>query len=352
MLKRFDGLGLSLRRGAEKCEINESFATELFGKFVSKGYLKKNGEVGEETWCATDKAASLFDKPTKGTVKRTIAEKKLEVLLERVRLLNGDPYYLYRVSRVAVFGSYLSDKNLLGDIDVGVELVPRELDRDRGHLFREARVNRARFEGQQFSNITEQVMYPLTECYRFLKARSVKLNLTYFSVVEERGFDFNLIYDSDGEDFVPSPDNPETVRPYLFGARLRIELAALCCSSVGGVDFIEGDRILISTKRPWSPSWEVVSKAGDEWLSTSDVFTPQRMSTAEVLELAESVYLHGRLIFHCRLGEAQEYLKSETCKHCGAKSWTIQMWVCPALDCDECGGVVLFNWKAPRAVRL
>lgn len=36
-----------------------------------------------------------------------LAEKKLELFLEQIKLLNGDAYYLRRVNRAAVFGSYL-----------------------------------------------------------------------------------------------------------------------------------------------------------------------------------------------------------------------------------------------------
>ena len=43
----------------------------------------------------------------------------------RAAWVDADPEYLYGVSRLMVFGSYLSDKPKLGDIDIAVQLGPK-----------------------------------------------------------------------------------------------------------------------------------------------------------------------------------------------------------------------------------
>lgn len=52
-------------------------------------------------------------------IKRRSADQKLTELLERVGAVRDNPQYLYQVSMLVVFGSYLTDKELLGDIFSG-----------------------------------------------------------------------------------------------------------------------------------------------------------------------------------------------------------------------------------------
>ena len=65
-------------------------------------------------------------------VTRARAEVLLRDLLDRARAINEDPYYLFGVGRIEVFGSYInSDKPKLGDVDLAVGLGPKEPDRDK-----------------------------------------------------------------------------------------------------------------------------------------------------------------------------------------------------------------------------
>jgi len=60
-------------------------------------------------------------------IKRSTADKLLEGLTERALQINKDPYYLYKVSRLVVFGSYVNDPEMdtLGDLDIGFLLEPK-----------------------------------------------------------------------------------------------------------------------------------------------------------------------------------------------------------------------------------
>lgn len=58
-------------------------------------------------------------------IRRTTAQVTLDEVVERARRLNEEGGWLYRVTLVAVFGSYLTtEKPLLGDLDLGVETAP------------------------------------------------------------------------------------------------------------------------------------------------------------------------------------------------------------------------------------
>jgi predicted nucleotidyltransferase len=70
----------------------------------------------------------------RGFVARTDArrQRKQAQFLERVNRLNHDDRFLGKVTRVILFGSYLNpEASKLGDVDVGVELQPKESDRKR-----------------------------------------------------------------------------------------------------------------------------------------------------------------------------------------------------------------------------
>lgn len=58
-------------------------------------------------------------------IERLSAEKTLTEFMERVNQSNSNQEYLYSVTRVAVFGSYLENTSRLGDVDVAVDLQPR-----------------------------------------------------------------------------------------------------------------------------------------------------------------------------------------------------------------------------------
>lgn len=54
---------------------------------------------------------------------RELATKLLAQVIERARLINDDPdKYACQVTCLMVFGSYLTSKSILGDLDIGVEL--------------------------------------------------------------------------------------------------------------------------------------------------------------------------------------------------------------------------------------
>ena len=75
--------------------------------------------------------------------------------LDRVRQVNSNSGFLYRVRKVVVFGSFLSDAPFVGDLDLAVDLCPKEKDsRKHSELIR-ARANEAARYGRRFRNYVE-----------------------------------------------------------------------------------------------------------------------------------------------------------------------------------------------------
>ena len=88
-------------------------------------------------------------------ITRSTAERKLKEFLERVIEVKKSKYYLYKVSKVVVFGSYLSEKEKINDIDISISLVAKEKNMDRRWALCERRISEAISHGKVFRNITE-----------------------------------------------------------------------------------------------------------------------------------------------------------------------------------------------------
>lgn len=350
ILKRFGDEPLSLEQAATLCEIDISTAPSLLAHFVAEGYLNITKGT-TETWTTTSKAKRLFDKSTTRLLKRTKAQEKLQALLARVKQLNENAYYLYTVSRLGVFGSYLTDKNLLGDLDVCLSLAPREKNKAQHMRLHQGRINRAFAEGRRLSSLGDEIWYPIGECYEFLKGRTAKLNLADFEAIETLECSVEWIYVSNGKDFALSSLNPELLKPYQCRAGISIEFEAKRPCEIGTVQFAKGDKVDLKTKRPCSFGWNGQPRSTDDWVSITEGFPLQLLSTTELLELAEALFVNRRVIYHCRAQEAQEFMTRETCKACGSKSWEILYRPFPIIICNHCHEIVSFCWKAPRMVR-
>lgn len=60
-------------------------------------------------------------------VKRGRADRLIAALVTEAEQINNDPLPWYDVTRLSVFGSYLSSKLVLGDLDIAVRTTPRWL---------------------------------------------------------------------------------------------------------------------------------------------------------------------------------------------------------------------------------
>ncbi len=65
---------------------------------------------------------------------RKKAEELLNGVIERAKQINASPdsEYMHWVTKIAVFGSYLTDTEKLGDVDIAVEILGRWNPNDTG----------------------------------------------------------------------------------------------------------------------------------------------------------------------------------------------------------------------------
>jgi hypothetical protein len=125
---------------------------------------------------ATEKGRRFGIAKATTPITRAKANELLLDLIERAKSINENPEFVFYVERIEVFGSYLTDKELLGDLDVGVKIERRY----KGRLFtqhNQQRIEMAKSGGRSFNNSTDQLNWPYLEVMLILKARKRGLSV-------------------------------------------------------------------------------------------------------------------------------------------------------------------------------
>src|SRR5262249_13110914 len=136
-------------------KLAEAFGLEAETAVVVARELARNGLVEDSTrtsrsstYRVTLAGRRLALASAARPLTKQTAGQALERFLDRVRAVNADAYYLYRVQQVLVFGSYLSRQDRVTAIDVVVKLAPRYLNPERQTHQMEMRAREARQAGR------------------------------------------------------------------------------------------------------------------------------------------------------------------------------------------------------------
>lgn len=122
-----DAFGLDLV--TQELGLERAAARILIDELVVLGFVEKAPHPHHDCdWRTSIKGNALAQAPATKPIHRKTAERILQEFVERVAKVNDDAYYLYRIPKVFVFGSYLSDAERLGDIDVMFDLESKEPD--------------------------------------------------------------------------------------------------------------------------------------------------------------------------------------------------------------------------------
>jgi predicted nucleotidyltransferase len=136
--------------------------------------------------CNTTQFAQSFGSATAAKpITRQTANRALSQLLERVHQVNREDCFLAKVTKVVVLGSYLrSGVDRLSDLDVAVELQPKEANWDRLRELTRQRVEQLQAAGRRFNWIEVEYWWHL-EAFQFLKNRSRALSLIDYKAEKE-----------------------------------------------------------------------------------------------------------------------------------------------------------------------
>jgi ribosomal protein S16 len=164
----------------EYLKISIEEAESVLLKLHKNKYIENVGfYAGLKRWKISLKGASLSLAYASKPILRSTADKKIQEFLDRVKQVNKNSEYIYKVTKVVVFGSYLSKTERLGDIDLGVYLEPKEKDKNIHSKLNEERMLYLISQGMQYNNFVEQMFLPMLEIWKFLKYHSRSLSIHY-----------------------------------------------------------------------------------------------------------------------------------------------------------------------------
>lgn len=173
-------LSLSVDEATKNLGLNERSTLKLLNDLEKQGFIEKNTFAPDpnRNWKNTIKGGALSNALFSAPVSRRAAEQKLSEFMDRVREVNEASRFLYRVSKVVLFGSFLTKSSTIGDLDVAIELVPKEPDAGKHSELVLAHGNAAVLNGRRFRNYVQVLDFAAQEVRSFLKAGSRIIQLT------------------------------------------------------------------------------------------------------------------------------------------------------------------------------
>ncbi|MGH7294303.1 MAG: hypothetical protein ACRELB_05195 [Polyangiaceae bacterium] len=130
----------------------------------------ENRRPTDRYWHIRDQGLRFASARAGPLLRRESADRLLAEMVDRCQAANAREQFAYWVARLAVFGSYLSDKPALGDLDVVLDLEPKE----RGDAQAQrviARWTSARAGGRRLRE-DDMYLWADTEVRRFVRGRT------------------------------------------------------------------------------------------------------------------------------------------------------------------------------------
>ncbi|NEN22799.1 hypothetical protein G3O08_04705 [Cryomorpha ignava] len=165
---------------AKRLKKSRAIACKVMEGLIDENYLilEKKTDDNEIYYnlAETEKGFGFGMASANPPISRQKADLLLAEIIEKAKRVNGSKEYLYRVETLKVFGSYLTDKEILGDLDVAVKVSPKL----EGEAFVEANfkhVAAAKKNGRAFQSFFQEIEWPYKEVIQMLKTRKKGLSL-------------------------------------------------------------------------------------------------------------------------------------------------------------------------------
>ena len=153
---------------------------ELANTLAAGGLIQK---LQKDAWTMSRAGMTFTAATAAKRLKRATADRALAAFMERVARVNADPYFLGRVTRVAMFGSMLNpDTGRPSDIDLAVEIVPNIGDWDVHIEKNNDHVQELLMQGHHFRHSIEYAVCWQMEVFRFLQGRSRAISLADYNI--------------------------------------------------------------------------------------------------------------------------------------------------------------------------
>jgi hypothetical protein len=179
LLKRGFGWSWDTSYVVKRLDVDRAGAKKVVAALRRRGYIRKTASTssGAGFWDNTMKGNAFANATGAKPLLRASADQRLTEFLARIDEVAKNPQFLYRVSTAILFGSYLTSKERINDIDLYLNLVPKEKDREKRDRLEQRRTEEAVRQGRTFNTFIDQISWPQTDVLKYLKARSRSISL-------------------------------------------------------------------------------------------------------------------------------------------------------------------------------
>ena len=154
---------------SEQFDLNKEKTKELIDALLSEGYIEAAKKKGK--YQLTIKGQALCVARYTNPLNKEKADKLFKEFMERVEEINSNEFYLYRVSKIVLFGSYIDpEKTDYSDIDIAFELSRKAKSHEEFMEMDEQRIKEAELAGKSFPSFFDQIGY--TERVVLLKMKN------------------------------------------------------------------------------------------------------------------------------------------------------------------------------------
>jgi hypothetical protein len=98
-------------------------------------------------------------------------------MLQRVKQVNLERDYLYSVEKVVLFGPYFEGATKIKDVDVAVELSPKERNAEKLAAASKKQADEAEAGGKRFKSFADKRAWSRNRLIAFLKGKSRALSI-------------------------------------------------------------------------------------------------------------------------------------------------------------------------------
>lgn len=174
-LQRYRTDTFTLDKVCNYFEINDIEANSLLRELTEQGFIEKNSP---NCYKSTLKGAALRNARCVPPINREKADTIFNDFMLRVKEINSNDYYLYRVSKILLFGSYIQEDAVdFDDIDIAFDLERKTEDAGEFEKLNSEFIDKAINAGKYFSSIIEELFYSETVVISKLKNRNRYISL-------------------------------------------------------------------------------------------------------------------------------------------------------------------------------
>lgn len=186
--------GLVLADVQRLLRVTQTRASEVLAGLEHAGLLQLSKEPGVPLWLNTIRGNALAAWRALPPLPRAKAQGSIDEFLDRVREANSRHDFVFYVTRVDLFGSCLTGAELVNDVDLAVELTPRQADDEAFEAACEAARQTARQAGRRFRSLTDELGWPERQLLLFLQGRSRRLSLHVIRELQRLGVPSETIF--------------------------------------------------------------------------------------------------------------------------------------------------------------